>query len=155
MLLKLAPALVTWLVVAFGADRVGAGPSTTPSLAVNRPTLARRLADATPKIKAARAAMEAAKIEAIRRFDATGAGRELVLDLAEKAAAADNADVLGGQSRIDVRAAYFQARSKLEGAHLKVIETDSGVEAATAAIAAAHAEREALRREMDSMLASN
>ena len=151
-MLKPAPAAACVLILIFGIDPlVGAAPATSPVVPATQPTLARRLVDSTAKIAAARAAMEAAKIEAIRRYDA-GKGRAFELDFAAKEAAADNADALDPQARVNVLSAFLRAKSELERAHLTVIETDPGVAAATQAVGAAHAEREALRREVDSVV---
>jgi hypothetical protein len=96
--------------------------------------------------------MEAAKVDAVRRYDA-GKGRAFVLTLAAKAAAAGNAAALAPQARMNAISAFLQAKSDMEWGHLKAVEDDPGVAAATQAVAAAHAEREALRREVDSVVA--
>lgn len=150
---RLAPRSACLLLMLFATRPVFAAvPPAKPAAPATQPTLARRLADATAKVKAARAAMEAAKLDAIRRYDADK-GNAFVLDLAGKEAAAANASALSPQARIDVMSALWHAKSDMEARHLKAIEDDPGVAAATQAVAAAHAEREALRREVDSLAA--
>lgn len=148
-MIRLAPPACMLLLVLACDSLFAAAPAMTPA---TQPTMFRRLTDATAKVKAARAAMEAAKVDAVRRFDA-GKGRVFVQDLAAKAAAAGNAGALAPQARTNAISAFLQAKSDIAWAHSKAIEDDPGVAAATQAVAAAHAEREALRREADSLAA--
>jgi hypothetical protein len=147
-MLRLAPACLLFLIVA-PVPLFAAAPAATPVVPATQP-LARRLADAKAKVKAAVVAMEAAKVDAMRRYDA-GKGHAFVLDLGAKAATADIADALGPQARINALSAFLRAKSDMEWRHAKAIDDDAGVAAATQAVAAAQAEREAIRREVDSM----
>ena len=124
----------------FAANPLFAAPGATPSAPATQPTLARRLADATARVKAAHAAMEAAKLAAIRRYDA-GKGGTFVAALAASEAAAANASALGPQARINVLSTLAHARSDVEWGHAKAIEEDPGVASATQAVASTQSVR--------------
>ena len=144
MLHRLAPTTACALLLIFSSNSLSAALSTTAP--ATQSSLARQLAGANARVKAAHAVMEAAKLDAIHRYDA-GKGRALVQDLADKAAEVEVA--VGPQARINALSALARARFNLETGHCKAIEDDPGVDAATRAVAAAHADRESLRMELD------